>query len=288
MGSIWLDGRTPGYPNVVGVLRAAGCAVAEFDGWQTRSRSSGGMTDFRIVVVHHTASQTTPANDLHYMVYGNPDAPVSNGLLDRTGLFTIISGGASNHAGKGGPWQASRGTVSADNANANSFGIEAANNGVGEIWPQAQQEAYTRMVNALCSAYGLRISSDVPAHREWAPGRKIDPAGQSRWASGSAMWDMQAFRADTQAGWPNGTQPPTPQEIDPMIYVCAPDGGWWPNGYTPATFCMFESGKVRRAINSDMAYANAKQVPTFAMTSAEQYEDMRQLSGTTYPGIPTK
>src|SRR6185369_7534891 len=102
MGSIWLDGRLSGYPNVVTVLRNAGCAVAEFDGWQHRSRSSGGFNALLGIIVHHTASSTTPANDLNYMVYGCPDNPVSNGLLDRTGLFTIIGAGATNHAGKGG------------------------------------------------------------------------------------------------------------------------------------------------------------------------------------------
>ena len=207
MGSIWLDGRLGGYPNVVTVLRNAGCAVAEFDGWQHRSRSSGGMTDFRAIIVHHTASSTTPANDLHYMVYGNPDAPVSNGLLDRTGLFTIIAGGASNHAGSGGPWNCSRGQVPKDSMNSHSFGIEAANAGTGEPWSQAQQEAYTRMVRALCDAYGLRNGTDTVAHREWAPSRKIDPAGASRWAQGADMWNMQAFRADVDAGWPAGSVP---------------------------------------------------------------------------------
>jgi len=141
------------------------------------------------------------------MVYGCPDNPVSNGLLDRTGLFTIIGAGATNHAGKGGPWAASRGTIPLDSANSYCFGIEAANAGTGEPWSQAQQEAYTRMVKALCDAYLLRNATDTVAHREWAPSRKIDPAGASRWAKGADMWNMQAFRADVDAGWPAGSVP---------------------------------------------------------------------------------
>src|SRR5262245_9430937 len=125
MGAIWLNGTVSGYPSVVDVLRSAGVPIATYDGWQTRSRSSGGFSGFYGIVAHHTASQTTPENDLHYMVYGCPDKPVANCLLDRTGLVTVHSSGASNHAGKGGGtsdgggsvWQTSRGPVPGNNAN---------------------------------------------------------------------------------------------------------------------------------------------------------------------------
>ena len=216
MGAIWLNGSTHGFPNVVDVLRAAGVNVVEFEGWRNRSRSSGGFNNLMGILDHHTASQTTPANDLNYMVYGSPDAPVSNGLLDRTGTFTIIAAGASNHGGRGGgsadgggeTWVTSRGPVPPDASNSNCFGIECANNGVGEPYPVAQQDAYIKMNRALVDAYGMVPSMDIRSHAEWTPPRKIDPRGPSRWqpANSSSPWNMNAFRDEVA-----GTLPaPTP------------------------------------------------------------------------------
>jgi hypothetical protein len=239
MGSIWLNGSTPGYPNVVDVLRAGGVNVVEYAGWPTRSRSSGGMSQFMAVLCHHTASNTSPANDLNYMVNGSPDNPVSNGLLDRTGTFTIIAGGASNHGGKGGgsdsrpPWNTSKGTIPTDSINSNSFGIEAANNGVGEPWPQAQQDAYMKMCQALCGAYGLVPATDLLSHWEWTS-RKCDPTGASRWAppntlgcSGAPRWDMSLFRNEA-AQLPGPIPPPgeddMPRLSNPFIQSTGADG----------------------------------------------------------------
>jgi hypothetical protein len=70
------------YPELLDVLRAAGCKVAEnatTNGWQTRARSSGGFPAPPLAVWwHHTASSTSPANDLNYMIDGSDDAPVGN------------------------------------------------------------------------------------------------------------------------------------------------------------------------------------------------------------------
>lgn len=244
MGSVWLDGRTYGYANVVDVLRRAGVNVAEYAGWPNRSRSSGGFEGAVYgIVVHHTASNTTPANDLHYMVNGSPDAPVSNGLLDRDGTFTIIAGGASNHAGKGGgssdgggeTWLTSRGAVPANSANSRCFGIEAANAGTGQAWTQPQQDAYVLMCRALCDAYGMVPSMDIRAHQEWSPPRKCDPTGPSRFApvgngrgcNGADLWDMSIFRNEVASG---ATPPPIPEDDEmprlsnPLLQGTGKDG----------------------------------------------------------------
>lgn len=240
MGSIWLDGRSSAYPSVVDVLRAGGVTVATYDGWQTRSRGSGGFDRLLGIVHHHTASKTSPANDLAYMVHGNPDAPVSNGLLDRTGTFTVIAAGASNHAGSSpGP----RGPIPTSSANANCFGIEAANDGVGEPWPAAQTSAYLRMTRALSAAYGWRVDDPFAnfSHHEWtldpATGgaRKIDPAGPSPWPpiNSSQTWSMDAYRADAASGVPD----PDPEE-DEMAGYLYKDPRWqnvWLLGQGPAT-----------------------------------------------------
>ncbi|MET0415646.1 MAG: hypothetical protein ABW022_06460, partial [Actinoplanes sp.] len=93
--------------DMLDVLRAAGCRVAEnatTNGWQTRARSSGGFPVVPLAVWwHHTASSTTPASDLSYMIDGSDDAPVGNMLIDREGVCWPIAAGASNCAGKGGP-----------------------------------------------------------------------------------------------------------------------------------------------------------------------------------------
>jgi hypothetical protein len=221
MGAVWLNGRTAGYPSVLDVLRNAGVKVATEPGWESRSRSTGGFDGLWGIVCHHTASNTSPANDIRYMVTAS-DGPVANGLLDRSGLFTITAGGASNHAGKGGgsadgggtPWRTSRGTIPADNANRYAFGIEGANAGQGgDPWPKAQQDTYVAMCAALCAAYGLNPATDIRSHAEWTPPRKVDPRGPARWqpANANSPWTMDPFRADVAAAMAGA---PTPEDDD--------------------------------------------------------------------------
>jgi hypothetical protein len=110
MGAIWLDGRLAAYPALDVVCRAAGLHVRTWAGWQNISRSSGGFEQLLGIVVHHTASPPTSSfdNDWSYCAVGHPDAPCANMLLGRDGTVGIHSGGASNHAGKGGPWAATK------------------------------------------------------------------------------------------------------------------------------------------------------------------------------------
>ena len=122
-----------------------------------------------------------------------------------------MAGGAANTNGSGSD---PCGTVPLDDGmNARSIAIEAGNSGgTGEPWPQVQQDCYRWLVAALCAAYGIGVAQ-AHSHFEWAPGRKIDPAGQSRYASGSAMWDMDAFRADVASliSTPEPEPEPTPE-----------------------------------------------------------------------------
>ena len=62
----------------------------------------------------------------------------------------------------------------------------------------------------MCDAYDLDPARDVVAHREWAPDRKIDPAGQSAYADGGASWDMNLFRHDVATCWEDH---PPPDEL---------------------------------------------------------------------------
>jgi N-acetyl-anhydromuramyl-L-alanine amidase AmpD len=188
------------------VIRAAGLPVVEYSGWTTRARSSGGFPAGQPtgIVVHHTASSTSPGNDAAYIAENADVAPISQLLLDRTGTVTVIAAGAANHAGSGGPWRG----IPPDQANTHTIGIEASNNGVGEPWPQAQTDAYITLVAALASRYEIDVAN-VITHHEWAPSRKIDPAGPSPWAAGKATWPGNAFRTSVNNALNNNT--PAPQ-----------------------------------------------------------------------------
>lgn len=185
------------------VCRAAGLTVIEVDGWQTRARGSGGYAGSApwCVMWHHTASQTSAANDVAYIVNGSPDAPIANLYLARDGAVHVCAAGATNTNGKGGPLTVSRGMIPLDRMNEYAIGIEAGNNGVGEIWPAVQIDAFFTLSNALADAYGLE-PDDCASHAEWAPTRKIDPATaaavQGNWSprsiNSSGTWNVDDLR----------------------------------------------------------------------------------------------
>lgn len=225
------------YYDLVGILRGAGCTVSEnsiTDGWERRARSSGGFSSPPLAVFwHHTASSASVQSDLSYMINGSSDAPVGNVLLDRSGCFWPIAGGASNCAGKGNAMTFSRGTGGANNGNCWGFQIEVANNGVGEAWPQAQIDAFFRGSNALNAFVGNQ-PADVTSHALGAgdgyTDRKIDPATaaavQGPWkprsTNSSGTWSLADIRAECQrrAGGsvgPGPTPPPPLEEDDTML-----------------------------------------------------------------------
>lgn len=233
------------YADMLAVLSSAGCSVSENDitaGWQSRARSSGGFPSPPLAVfMHHTASSTTPANDLAYMIDGSPDAPVGNVLLDRTGTYWPVAAGASNCAGKGGPSTFSRGTIPLDSGNTRGFQIEAANNGVGEQWPKVQVDAFIAGANALNAHFG-NLPTDVITHAlgsgDGYTDRKIDPATaasvEGSWrpasANNSGTWLLVDVRAECSRRAGSSPPPPsTPTEgtvIDMYTFIVTREG--WP------------------------------------------------------------
>lgn len=188
------------------VLRAAGLNVIEVDGWETRTFATWtpGYTQIPThVMVHHTASATTVENDINYMLHG-PVSPICNIYLARNGDCHVVAAGqvATNGKGSSKPWN---GGVPDNQMNHWAISIEAANNGIGEPWPLHQTDAYVALCGALINAYKIPLDH-LRAHWEWAPGRKIDPAGPSPWAFGKASWNMEAFRHDVQM-WINSDHP---------------------------------------------------------------------------------
>ena len=178
------------------VCRGVGLTVKEYSNWKTRARGSGGYDTGRPthVMAHHTASPPSWSGqkDADYCTVGDEDAPLSNLYLDQAGVVWVLAAGATNTNGKGHDYWG--GGVPDDSMNSYAIGIEA-NGGYGYAWPQVQQDAYVKLVNVLCTHYGIS-NNCVRGHFEWAPDRKVDPAGTSKWASGNASWDMNGFRAD--------------------------------------------------------------------------------------------
>lgn len=151
-------------------LRNAGLTVHEAPRWTAR-----GGTQFapKGVMIHHTATGPNWSRErlTKLLVEGRPDlkGPLCNLQLDRDGSFTTIAAGRANHAGAG-SWSG------ITNGNNTFVGIEAANDGVGERWPQVQVEAMGVGVAAILKAVGSSPLM-VVGHKEWAPRRKVDPRG---------------------------------------------------------------------------------------------------------------
>ena len=168
------------------VVRTSGLNVVEVAGWQTRGH--GGMGTPKGVVCHHTAGPATGEYpSLAVVRDGRPDlaGPLSALGLGRSGTVYVIAAGLSWHAGTG--------SYPGLDGNWDCIGIEAESTGYND-WTTAQRDAYPRLCAALCRGYDIP-SRLVIAHREWAPGRKVDPTGI----------DMNALRAtvsDLLAGHP--------------------------------------------------------------------------------------
>jgi hypothetical protein len=165
-------------------LRAGGCRVDEgiVPDWKRRGHTDGGFSPIG-VLGHHTAG---PAGgdypSLGTVRDGRPGlpGPLANLGLTRSGVWFPVAAGRAWHAGAGScRW------VPGNDGNGHLIGIEAESSGRGD-WTPAQLEAYPRGVAALLRDLGVGADRFI-AHKEWAPGRKTDPAG---WPG-----DMNGFRA---------------------------------------------------------------------------------------------
>ena len=187
--------------DLANVCWRAGYPVIEVEGWQTRARGSGGYNDGKPdhVCIHHTGSPPSSDGwpDVNYCTYNDDDAPLCNLYLSRVGEIYVCAAGATNTNGTGDCPH-----LSPDTMNSSAIGIEANNHG-GHPWPEVQQDAYLALVAVLCDAYGIP-HAHVESHAEWAPSRKVDPAGESSWAAGTATWDMYDFRDDLAGGSTGG------------------------------------------------------------------------------------
>lgn len=163
-------------------LVAAGVELLWVPGWQTRgaawTRTPVGIVD------HHDASTTKSGEwgALGIVRDGRDGIPgplsqfIVARCLDGRPRVGIVAAGRANHAGKGGPmW-----SIPKDSANSWVLGTEVANNGVGEPYTAAAQNARTLLLRAARDVCGFP-TAHVIGHKEWAPGRKSDPSYDMAW-----------------------------------------------------------------------------------------------------------
>lgn len=185
-----------------GVLFRAGLKVSEVPGWADRGR--GPMSKVMGVMCHHTANPNSGnMPTLNILKNGRSDlpGPLSQLGLGRDGTYYVVAAGRSNHAGRG-SWKGIK------LGNSSFIGIEAENAGIAAVepWSEEQLDAYRRGCAAILKHVGAEVSMCI-AHREWAPGRKIDPH----------TIDMTAFRDDVHRIM-HGTgavRPLIPQSTEP-------------------------------------------------------------------------
>ena len=152
------------------VLRDAGLTVYQEEGWEARGSASFDPIG---VMWHHTATppswSSRKLTDLLVKGHSSLRGPLCHLQLNRDGVFVVIASGRANHAGRG-SWPGIR------YGNTQTIGIEAANTGTGEPWPEEQIEAYLRGTAAIIKYLNVSVDN-VIGHKEWAPKRKIDPNG---------------------------------------------------------------------------------------------------------------
>jgi peptidoglycan hydrolase-like protein with peptidoglycan-binding domain len=170
------------------VLSRAGLKVAPAAGWESRGYHDRDVGKTLGVLCHHTGSPPSSRRSnmpsLDTLIKGRPGlpGPLAQLGLGRDGTYYIVAAGLCNHAGDG-HWR------SIKNGNSNFIGIEAENTGaLDDPWPAAQVDAYHQGVAAILKHVGLDAQC-CAGHKEWAPGRKIDPY----------QLDMDAFRASVHA-----------------------------------------------------------------------------------------
>lgn len=156
-----------------GRLRRAGLQVRAVEGWRGRG-SSGSFTPSG-TVFHHTASaRGSNAPSLGLVVRGTSEVsgPLCNLLIGRDGTVFLIAAGRANHAGEGGPFL----NIPEDSANMHTVGVEIENDGRGEEWTRELLRAADTSFAVLLDFVGGNPRRHM-GHKEWAPGRKPDPAG---------------------------------------------------------------------------------------------------------------
>lgn len=164
----------PVFAGLAHELRSHGHDVRFVSGWRSRGRT--GLFVPRGIMFHHTASPRDSGGHpcLGVVTAGRSDlpGPLSNFLVGRGGTIYVVARGRCNHAGLGGPIKG----IPLDSGNAYLYGTECENDGLGEPWPEHQRSAISTLFAVVLHRLGRHARMDI-GHKEYAPGRKFDPAG---------------------------------------------------------------------------------------------------------------
>lgn len=193
-------------------LRAAGCAVVEVDGWQSR-----GSDEFTPegVTWHATAGsrKATAVGEVGVILHGSTTAPppIAQLMIWRDGTVWVCAAGRCNHnkVGWAGP---NRGL-----GNTRLLGIEMANDNQGEPWPVAQLDAARRATAAIMRRLGADPLKRLAGHYEHQPsaGR---PAGETSIKTDPYGVDMTAERARVAALMRGDDDMPSAEDIARAVW----------------------------------------------------------------------
>jgi peptidoglycan hydrolase-like protein with peptidoglycan-binding domain len=210
--------RRTGFP----VIEVGGGPGQQGEDWKRRARRSNtnGYSDGRPdhVMVHHTASGAGSDGwpDVNYCLFRSDARPLMNLYISRKGDIYVCAAGCTNTNGSGTDMCG----MANDAMNTHAIGIEAGNDGRGELWPDPQLNCYNRLCKELCDAYGIPIER-IHSHWQYAIGRKIDAAGGPRYQEPPRdgptpiSWNMVPFCNDVRASDQSQPPPTTPQPEPP-------------------------------------------------------------------------
>lgn len=142
----------------IDLCRGWGVVVREMSGWQTRGRTWARVPVG--VVDHHDASSIKSGEwgSLGYILSGSPISPLSQievaRCLDNVPKIAVVAAGRCNHAGLGAYTFADGLRVPTNDGNSWLYGVEKANDGLGEKATAAHDYAADAIFRALLEVCG--------------------------------------------------------------------------------------------------------------------------------------
>lgn len=161
---------------------------------------------------HHDASSRKSGEwgALGLILDGTPrgiPGPLSNAqvarCLDNVPKIAWVADGTCSHAGLGGPV----GDLPLNDANRRAYGVEKANDGIGEPYTAAAMYAAKALFHAMAVECGEIPESFPIGHKEWTD-RKSDP-----------VYDMNAMRREVGAFTPGDDDMPSAKEVADEIWT---------------------------------------------------------------------